>query len=481
MIYSDLSSGRVGVGPACDGWAWQDGLELAWPAVRPDELDPLHESRRMSRFLAGAALGLCVATGGSIPVAPPRLPDALPPPRAFAAPPPAAAADSDGARDTVPDERQFFMSAARVAWRYVERQTQPSTGMINSVVEYPYTTVWDMASSLAALYCADQLDVVPGEEYDRRLRALLGTMQRMPLFQGRAPNKNYSTERATMVDRDNRDTERGTSVTVTDLGRLLVWLKIIAKTQPQYAAAADSVARRFDLQRFVQGGYLYGQALDRSGRLQPYQEGRLGYEQYAAAGFELWGAAARNSLNLKHNAQDVIVHGIPILADRRRGEYLASEPFVLAGLELGWYPELRNQAWRMLAVQEARYRQTGQVTIASEDALNQPPYFLYYSVFTDGRPFVVTGPEGQSSGNLPRTISTKAAFAWHALLPSDYTWLAVQSVAPAAGPGGWGSGVYEADRMRSTGAENINTTAVVLEAAHFYLRGRPLIEGTASH
>jgi Protein of unknown function (DUF3131) len=433
----------------------------------------------MSLFAKLLAPTLAVLTVESGTPAPPPAPAHAPLPtaeRGVLPASPAALLPAPAADDTVPNEREFFLNAARVAWRYVEQQSHPETGMVSSVVGYPYTTVWDLASSLAALYCADQLDIIEGEDYDRRLRRLLGTMQRMPLFEGRAFNKNYSTERATMVDRDNRDTRRGVSVTVTDMGRLLIWLKIIGATQPQYAATVDSIAHRFDLQRFVREGYLYGEALDRLGRLQPYQEGRLGYEQYAAAGFELWGAQARRSLDLLHNAQEVSVLGIPLLADRRRGEHLASEPFVLMGLELGWYPELRNQAWRMLAAQEARFRQTGAITVASEDAINQAPYFLYYSVFTDGRPFVVMDPEGRA-GDFPRTVSTKAAFAWHALLPSAYTWQAVQAVAAAAGGSGWGSGVYEATPSRSTGAENVNTAAVVLESALYYMRGRPLIEG----
>lgn len=430
-----------------------------------------------AKLLAPALAVLAVESGAPAPApAPARAPLPTAERGTLAAAPSSAPLAAAAPDDTVPNEREFFLNAARVAWRYVEQQSHPETGMVNSVVGYPYTTVWDIASSLAALYCADQLDIIEGEDYDRRLRRLLGTLQRMPLFEGRALNKNYSTERATMVDRDNRDTQRGVSVTVTDMGRLLIWLKIIGTTQPQYAAAVDSIANRFDLQRFVREGYLYGEALDRRGRLQPYQEGRLGYEQYAAAGFELWGAQARRSLDLHHNAQNVSVLGIPILADRRRGEHLASEPFVLMGMELGWYPELRNQAWRMLAAQEARFRQTGTVTVASEDAINQAPYFLYYSVFTDGRPFVVMDPEGRT-GDFPRTVSTKAAFAWHALLPSAYTWQAVQTVAAAAGGSGWGSGVFEANPSRSTGAENVNTAAVVLESALYYMRGRPLIEG----
>jgi hypothetical protein len=399
------------------------------------EPDPRKRTALMKLKAALAALIVVAAVAGPAVVRP-RPEPPLPRPlfSSTAAAPfadvglPVARPTAAGARDTVPDERAYFMNAARVAWRYVEQQSNAQTGLVNSVVGYPYTTVWDIGSTLGALYSADQLDLISGDEYDRRLRKLLGTLRTMPLFADAAFNKNYSTERATMVDRDNRDTQRGTSVTVTDMGRLLIWLKIIAVTQPQYAQQVQAVVDRFDLRRFIRDGYMFGEAYDRSGRLQRYQEGRLGYEQYAAAGFELWGSPAQASLDLAHNAQAVSVLGIPILADRRRGEFLASEPFVLAGLELGWYPELRNQAWRMLAAQEARFRQTGQVTIASEDAINQAPYFLYYSVFTDGRPFVVTGPEGQSSGgNLPRTRRRAEAIARH----GGWTWAGDATVSRA--------------------------------------------------
>ncbi|MBA3949777.1 MAG: DUF3131 domain-containing protein, partial [Acidobacteria bacterium] len=70
--------------------------------------------------------------------------------------------------------------------------------------------------------------------------------------------------------------------------------------------------------------------------------------------------------------------------------------------------------------------------------------------------------------------STKAAFGWHALAPSAYTLRAIRTVRPAAGPNGWASGVYE--RGGSTNVPNINTAAVVLEAALYARLGRPLLQ-----
>ena len=107
-------------------------------------------------------------------------------------------------------------------------------------------------------------------------------------------------------------------------------------------------------------------------------------------------------------------------------------------------------------------------------ALQHPPhYFYYYAVWSNGEPFVVGAHGAHDVG--PRWVSAKAAYAWHSLLPDGYTWRAVDAVAPARSSAGWASGVYEGNG-RSTGVRNLNTAAVILEAALYRERGRPLLE-----
>src|SRR5688572_9630131 len=72
-------------------------------------------------------------------------------------------------------DRELFDSAARTAWAYVDANYNERTGWVNSVTGYRYATVWDIASSLMALYCADQLDLLDGDVYDRRMRRALQT------------------------------------------------------------------------------------------------------------------------------------------------------------------------------------------------------------------------------------------------------------------------------------------------------------------
>ena len=108
------------------------------------------------------------------------------------------------------------------------------------------------------------------------------------------------------------------------------------------------------------------------------------------------------------------------------------------------------------------------------DTLPLPPHhFYYYCVFAQGRLFetVVQDPSVVLDG--PRWVSAKAAFAWSALRPGDYTSRAVEAVARARTAGGWATGVHEGNG-RSTGAVNLNTNAVVLDAALYRKLRRPL-------
>ncbi|HYH79986.1 MAG TPA: DUF3131 domain-containing protein [Longimicrobium sp.] len=407
----------------------------------------------------------------------PRRESSRPPGRPAAAAP--AARPATGQWGAVSD-RDVFMNAARTAWAYVDAQYNPQTGLVNSVVNYKYATVWDIGSTLLALFSANELGLLPAADYDTRMRRALQTLTETRLFDNGAFNKNYHTESGRIAGRPGQEsaTANGYGWSAIDVGRLLVALKIVAANHPQYAAQAQAIAARVDFRRAVQDGYLRGEDLAPvGGRHRRYQEGRIGYEQYAALGYAAWGHRAEKALDIRANAKPVTVLGVPVFADTRGADLLTSEPFVMYGLEVGWPPEVRELAWRVLAAQEARYRQTGSITIVNEDALNGPPYFLYYSVLGDGKEFPVNPPDGAPPGPTPRTVSTKGAYGWHALLPSNYTWQAVQKVEGARTSRGWGAGVFE-ESGRISGGENVNTAAVILEAALFHKRGgRPLLEG----
>jgi hypothetical protein len=372
------------------------------------------------------------------------------------------------------EETRFYRDMAAAAWRYLDRHYQPATGFVNATPDWYNTTLWDIGAQLLATHAARELGLIAEAEYRKRTRATLATLERVELFQGKAFNRVYST-------RDGApDTGAGAGWSATDLGRLLVALKVLAVREPEFAAQAERIVRRNDFRSIVRNGYLHGRvnATGREGAVSDFQEGRIGYEQYVAAGFSQWGADVRNALNFQANARPVDVLGVRIPADRRGLDRLLSEPFILHGLELGLEGPLRDVAASLLRAQEARYRRTGQVTIATEDAVAvKPHHFYYYCVYCNKKPFVVGVASPREVLDAPRWVSVKGAYGWHAIMPGEYTSVATEYVAPALDARhGWATGVYEGTR-ESTRTWDVNTAAVLLEIAYYQLRGRiPLIQ-----
>ena len=371
--------------------------------------------------------------------------------------------------------REELVDAARVAWTFIDNQYRPATGFVGTVPQYNWATVWDLASGLAALFTARELGFLAPADYDQRMGRALTTLKTVGLYDNAAFNKTYSVVDAVMADRDERVSQRGFGWSATDVGRLLIWLKVIATRHPQFANAATAVAQRIDYKRLVRDGYMWGEDLGPDLAPRIYPEGQIGYEQYAAQGFALWGVKADKALDFDVNAMPLEVFGHKLIADRRRQDRLTSEPFILMGLETGWSRRARALAETLLAVQEERARRTGRVTMVSEDAISQPPHFFYYyCVYSRGKHFSVDVQDPRAVVDEPRWVSTKAAFAWHALLPSAYTKEAVRAVMPARSVAGWSSGVYEGTQ-KSTGTLNINTAAVIMTAASYAVTGEPML------
>ena len=370
----------------------------------------------------------------------------------------------------------MLMDAARDAWRYVENNTDANTGLVRATPNYANATTWDIGSALAAVYSAHELGIIDDAEYARRMGRMLTTLEGLPLFDGVAYHKVYAVADGRMVDNEGRPDADGYAWSATDLGRFLLWLAVIERTGGEHAAQARRIAQRVNPERIIKEGYLFGEDANRAS---PFLEGRIGYEQYAARGFEAWGWRAEKALNLMTNAQPVDVWGHRIYKDGRGLDRVVSEPFVMMGLETGWDDSTRVLSERLLSLQEERFRRTGEVTIASEDAVDVPPYyFYYYCIYCNGKPFVIDIHTPGHTMDKPRWVSTKNAFGWHALLPGPYTERAVATVEPARSDSGWMSGVFEGDH-RPTGTRDINTAAVILEAALFDQKGGPILPPAA--
>lgn len=365
--------------------------------------------------------------------------------------------------------------AARAAWRFADRNYVSSTGLIRPFDAYQVGTMWDIASGLAALYCARQLEFLTQAAYEARMRTALRTLGTLPLFNEKYFNKEYNTQTGAMIGLSRRPSRQGYGASAIDTGRLLIWLHLIRRGDRTFENDVERIIARIELDDYISGGYLRGRQISRrTGRIRPFQEGRIGYEQYSAQGFVFWGKAPERALDIAANERETEVEGVTVPRDKRGADRLTSEPFVLSGLEFGWNRALQQRAMAVLTAQHRRYTRTRIPTAVSEDAINiAPDYFFYFGVLTRHGPWTIDVQRPGVQLKSPHWTSTKAAFGWYALIPNPYTEMLANYVATRARSGNTiGSGVFE--NGRSTGNPNINTAAVVLEAAVYRKLGHSL-------
>ncbi len=376
-----------------------------------------------------------------------------------------------------PQERQLYLDAARTSWNLVNRITEPSTGLARAHAKYSYVTLWDIAGAIAANYTAHELAFIDDATYDAHIQRILATLSTVDLFDKKAFNRTYDAKTGRMVDNANKISNVGAGWSSVDIGRLLVWLRIISVKQPKYTPLATQVVRRLNMSELLEDGNLRGFQVDPvTGKSSSFTEDEIGYQQYALSGFSMWGAKVNpDGLDVRRNVAAINVLGVRLLMSSPGNDRVMSEPFIMLGMETGFRTaDIARQAAQVLAAQTARYQRTRIVTAVTEDALPDPPYyFYYYSVYHRGKSFVVESLDDKSV-ERPRWVSSKAAFGWNAVLPSAYTQLVMRTVRPAGTPDGWGSGVYE-DTLQPTGVPSLNTAALIMESALYKTRGRPIL------
>lgn len=373
-------------------------------------------------------------------------------------------------------------ASAQAAWQYIRRNWNASTGLVNAVEDYPWTTLWDQGSAILGIHAARQLNLITPAEFKTRIAPLLQTLKTLPLASTRLPNKAYSTRTAQMRTLDNAPDLQGRSGwSVLDTSRLLLSLHILRTHYPEYRTQVNAIVQRWKLSQLVNNGWLQG-GVPEGQRIIRVQEGRLGYEQYAAESLKLWNITAQKALS-QAPITTVQIEGIHLDIDQRNlknsgaSNYLTNDPYLFWGLEIGWTEVVKPQVINLLAAQRKRHERTGILTAVNEDSLDRPPYFLYGSVYADGKPWNTQSARGKSVEHL-KHLSTKAAFAWEALLPNDpYTKLLRNSAQSWMDKNrGFFTGRFENQTPSVNTVINVNTNAAILESILFKARNRkPLV------
>ena len=361
-------------------------------------------------------------------------------------------------------------AAAETAWSYFSMNYHAATGLFNSVHTYPYATFWDIGSMLAALICAHQLGVIGAPDFEKYINTYLVTLTQLPLYRDALPNREYQIKTGKMTDFKNRESDSGTGWSALDLGRVLIWLEILKQYYPEHQSAVDALIANWDLNRSVRKGVLYGAHYSARKGESLWQEGRLGYEQYAGMGYLLWGLPAVNTQSYEH-IDTAMVLDVELPYDSRGRAFLTSDPFYLGLMELGQFDtNFTEVASRVVWIQKKRFDHFKIPTALGEDSVDRKPWFIYNNLFFKGVPWHSVSHRLKEAPEL-RTLSTKAVFAWQALYASDYVEKLMTAIrADKPSKFGFYAGIYEKSQ-KTNRSLNANTNAVILESLWYKQRG----------
>lgn len=364
---------------------------------------------------------------------------------------------------------------ANIAWQYFDNNRQPETGLVNSVEGVESTTLWDTGSSIAAFLAARDFNLITQHDFDHSIMAMLQTLSKIQLVNGVAPNTLYHTRTAQMVDYNNQPVENGIGVSTIDLARAAFWLNTLQCMHPKYFNPVTRVLDRWNYDALFREGEIYGLARDAlvSDRASTIQQGRFGFEQYAGRIFKALGHPTYISASYDNrNRANTEILGVRIghdLRDPRNtgvNNFVLTDSYTLDAMELGIRPDNKDIVTSIYDVQRERWRHTGIPTALTDGHINQPPYFLYNTIFDAGLSFTTTTDTGVRNDDL-RTISTRAAFMLASLFPQDpYSAVLLSAVESAYDPDrGWFSGVYENGGFNDV--TTANTNGIILQTMLF--------------
>ncbi len=394
------------------------------------------------------------------------------------------AAAGEAPRPSPSPLRADQLAWGRIAWQYFVNNTRPDTGLPGSVDGFYSATAWELGSFFMALVAAQRLQLVDGPHFDSGITRALTSIERLPLYKDALPNKSYDVRTLAMTDYNGKPTTSGIGWSALDVARLLISLEVVRRGYPEHAAQVERIRQRWRLDRLLVNGVMMGlhTTADPDSTDTPLQEGRLGYEEYAAKGLVLAGQDAFVALEVTDTLDFADVEGVRVPVDGRDAKHFGadvcatSEPYVLGGLEFGLDERSRALAWAVLRAQQNRFTRTGIATAVSEDHVPTRPFFLYNCVVGNGAPWAVLSPQGERFDKL-RFLDTKAVFGWQALFPTPYTAKLLEQVYPLNNPKrGWYAGRFEADGA-TNGTLTANANAVLLESLHYRAFG-PMLTPT---
>lgn len=369
------------------------------------------------------------------------------------------------------------LTYAKIAWKYFENNYNKKTGFVNGREGSDAFTMKDLGDYLMGMLAAYELNIIDTVQLDTRMKAVIRSLAHLPLYNDKLPNVSYSTSTAEMLDSKEVSSETGEGWNALDLGRFFSFVHKVMVQYPAYLPSLKRALSDWNLDDMVINGNLYGMRFDvKEKKPVKFQQGRLGYEEYASKGLLLMGYDVSEAIVYTDFCRFVNIYDKDIAIDTRElrdqfdENFITSEPYLLDGIEYGWDINSKELAYRIFLAQKARYMTTNIVTSVSEEYVDAGMKKVYNTVYADNKPWNCITANGEDMTDY-RFFSTKAAFAWSALFDDPYAdVLRDEAKKLYEIKKGWYAGIYEKNGKVNK-VLTASTNGVILEAVNYKING----------
>ncbi|MCI2399910.1 DUF3131 domain-containing protein [Aliiroseovarius subalbicans] len=370
-------------------------------------------------------------------------------------------------------KRGLLIDDAKSAWSFIERLTNPDTGLVpatawlenDATFAYEFSTMWDNGSLVLAILSAHSIGLLSDAEFSTRIEAVLGGLA-TGVFNGlRLPKGLTSTDGAAYGD---------DKYNASDTARLLVSLHLLKK-YAKTDLGIDGILDGWDLNETIRDGV---PLTVRGSRL--VSSYRSNYAGYIARAFGLWGYPVSSPYS-DPKPGSAFDQGVDVLHEVAEFGPIGTEPHLLEAVELGASDLASVASDALFAAQVEEYLSTGKLVCVSEGPVNREPWFVYqgYQIGEDQDHWTFEtldpSPRFKTKGFIRAIdmLNSKAAFLWSAHRPGEYSDLLIARVREKAkaGPLGFSPGVFSVTGTSDQVYSDINTNSVILEAIAYRLNG----------
>jgi len=367
-----------------------------------------------------------------------------------------------------------FMKVARIAWNYISDNINSKTAFVNTQNSIGRASASDIGDTLLSYMAAYEIGLINQVRFNDLLNKFMGSLRDMPLYKDNLPNRWYNINTLNMLDLEYDDYIDGSGWNSADIGRLLSALYILSKRYPERSSDIQAIISKWNLGAAIKESRLTNSVFIEN-QERPSFPSKLGYEQYAAHNFSLWGSKAPLSQDYT-DAKTQTMIGIQIPYDARENSPLTIDAFVLGEIEHGNIdPTFKKSLDRLNRLHRAHWNTEKVMSVSGKINLKYEDLTAYNAVLYNNKPWQVVSTEGNIISTSPM-ISTKNAIALNVLYPgnfSDNAFIKVKN--NHNNERGFYSGLDENGNQITV--LDLNTNATILETILFMKNGdQPLIK-----